>query len=94
MIQLKRVVLKNFAYKFCENEVPENSSYVEIFSDKSRRHIVKKTSLCWLLRPDQKKLSSDRVVRVRVALNKMPKIIPSKMNKKKTNVGLIYNPNK
>lgn len=97
MIPLKRVALKNFAYKFSEKIVPENSSYVEILSDKSRRHIVKKTSLCWLLRPDQDKLSSDRVLRVRGALKHKPKIIPQKINttkRKKRNLGLIYNPNK
>lgn len=45
----------------------ETSSYVEVFRDnfKQKRIIVKKTSLCWLLRGDCVRLSSDRLERVK-----------------------------
>lgn len=58
--------LKNFVHKFMGiDEIPENSSYVEIYNNGNRRMIVKKSSLCWLLRDDPGKLSSDRIFRVR-----------------------------
>lgn len=58
---LKNICLKNFATKFVNEPVDDRSTYVEIPSSNARRMIVKKTSLCWLLRDDQTKLSSDRL---------------------------------
>lgn len=57
--------LKNFAEKFGDIAVPEKSPYVERIFHKTKRYIVKKTSLCWLLRTDSEKLSSDRRLRVK-----------------------------
>lgn len=61
----KSVMLKNFADKFIDMEVPENSPYIEVYRKGERRKIVKKSSLVWLLRTDSPKLSSDRLHRVR-----------------------------
>lgn len=66
---LKNICLKNFATKFVNEPVDDRSTYVEIPSSNARRMIVKKTSLCWLLRDDQTKLSSDRLQRVKAPSN-------------------------
>lgn len=79
-IPMKKIDLKNFAYKFVGQAVPETSPYVELRKG-PERYIVKKTSLCWSLRPDPEKLSSDRVIRVRGALK--PKIKTKKKFKTK-----------
>lgn len=66
MEQLKSISLINYAEKFADKEVDENSSYAEIFGDDgSKRLIVRKTSLCWLFRTNYLKLSSDRLQRVK-----------------------------
>lgn len=57
------VLLKNFASKFNDVSVPEHSAYVELEHPK-KKIIVKKSSLCWLLRRDTSRLSSDRLARV------------------------------
>lgn len=72
--QLKTVNMKNFADKFEDDEpVAETSPYTEVFGGKNRI-ILKKQSLVWLLRKKEKKLSSDRLQRVkadrRVSANK------------------------
>lgn len=59
-----RVYLRNYSDKFENIEIEESSSYVEIYRTFERRRVVKKTSICWLLRKDTLKLSSDRLVRV------------------------------
>lgn len=61
--------LKNFSEKFGNEEVPDNSPYAEIKCGAPKRYIVKKTSLCWLLRTDCAKLSSDRTIRVKQPMN-------------------------
>lgn len=66
----KAATLRNHAKKFIGKKVPETSSFVEIYNDSKRRMIVKKSSLCWLLRTDHGKLSSDRIYRVRGAKEK------------------------
>lgn len=64
--QLEHTSLKNFAELFGDEPLDETSQYTEIYgSDSSKRIIVKKMSLCWLLRKEEKKLSSDRLLRVR-----------------------------
>lgn len=55
--------LKNYANKFGDQPVDKTSTYVEI-PDCDERFIVKKTSLCWLLRRETIKSSSDRLLRV------------------------------
>lgn len=60
-----RVLLHNYADKFGDNEVDDTSPYVEIYRTPECRMIVKTTSICWLLRKETNKLSSDRLLRVR-----------------------------
>lgn len=69
--------MKNYAKNFAEKEIEETSSYVEILSNEKVRIVVKKSSLCWLLRKDYTRISSDRLVRVQTSF--------SKKNKNKTN---------
>lgn len=66
-INFKKINLQNFAAKFIGIDIPEKSQYVRIDHENSNDLVLKKTSLCWLLRPDYKKLSSDRVVRVKTS---------------------------
>lgn len=56
--------MKNFAHKF-DKEIEATSPYVEIITDDNKRIVVKKMSLCWLWRSDSRKLSNDRLLRVR-----------------------------
>lgn len=58
--------LKNFSDKFMDKQISSTSPYVQIMY-KQKQCVVKKTSLCWLLRNDTRKLSSDRLLRVRIA---------------------------
>lgn len=60
--------MKNFADKLEVAAVTPESSYVEV-SGCEKRMVVKKTSLCWLLRSDHVKLSSDRLKRVQAERN-------------------------
>lgn len=62
--------LKNYAKNFTEKDISETSSFVEIYNDGQKRMVVKKSSLCWLLRSDSGKLSSDQILRVRGATSK------------------------
>lgn len=64
MLCLRSTTLKNFANKFDENGVDISSPFVDI-PNEDRRVIIKKTSLCWLLRKTTPKLSSDRLERVK-----------------------------
>lgn len=63
-MRLSRSTLKNYAHQFEENSVPETSSYVE-FDGELRRCVFKKSSVCWFLRKEGYKCSSDRNIRVR-----------------------------
>lgn len=65
---LSNITLKNFADKFGNKNIAENSPYTEVFGSKIRRIIVKKTSLCWLLREESQKLSTDRLRRVQTSV--------------------------
>lgn len=76
-IQLKSLALKDFSEKFPNQPIDETSVYVEVKLSGLKRRVVKKRSLCWLLRKDNQKLSSDRIIRVRGADK-------SKCNHKKT----------
>lgn len=53
----------------------ETSSYAEIQTAGGKSVIVKKTSLCWLLRNESRKLSSDRLLRVKSSNKKSCKQI-------------------
>lgn len=62
---LKNIQLKNYARDVSSNAIDAASSYVEVVCDDGKRVVVKKTSLCWLLGPDCRKMSSDRLLRVK-----------------------------
>lgn len=64
-IDFEHINLKNVAHKFNGNDIDENSGFVEVFKNIHKRIVVKKTSLCWLLRGDYARLSSDRLERVK-----------------------------
>lgn len=68
-ILLKSGAYTNYADQFRDVSVSESSPFVEIDASKlneNKRSIVKKTFLCWLLRTSNVKLSSDRLLRIRV----------------------------
>lgn len=82
---LKNITLKNYAEKK-SNPITETSPYVELCYG-CKRIVVKKTSLCWLLRPDGgPKLSNDRLLRVRA-------VVDSKKNKQQSNSKRKYTVN-
>lgn len=59
---LRGINLKNFPEK---TDIDESSPFIELFSGKYKnRVVVKKSSLCWLLRKDWRRVSSDRLRRV------------------------------
>lgn len=62
---LKNIQLKDFSTKFALNDIDMRSPYVELHSATGKRIVVKKSSLCWLLRDESQKLSSDRLQRVK-----------------------------
>lgn len=59
----RNIALKNYAEKKGA-EITETSPYLE-FNFGVKRIVVKKTSFCWLLRSDVKKLSNDRQLKFR-----------------------------
>lgn len=63
-LKLKTILLKKFSSKFAGENVDDRSQYVEVHLNLQKRIIIKKTSLCWFLRNDYQKLSSDRLLRV------------------------------
>lgn len=86
LLRREAIVLKNYAEKFTEKEVPETSSYVEVFRCNERRIIIKKMSFCWLLRKDCLKLSSDRLLRVRSDTQPVSRVKVSRQKTKRTNL--------
>lgn len=64
-INLKTIHLKNFAEKFDGREIPEDSPFVRVICDGGKEFVIKKTSVCWLLRQEHAKLSSDRLLRMK-----------------------------
>lgn len=65
---LRGINLKNFPEK---TDIDENSPFVELFSGRYKnRVVVKKSSLCWLLRKDWQRVSSDRLRRVQCSNQK------------------------
>lgn len=63
----QNIALKNYAEKKCE-PITETSPYLEFIFD-TKRIVVKKSSFCWLLRNDVKKMSNDRLLRVRAKIH-------------------------
>lgn len=64
-LDISNIKLKNYTGKLKNMDIDDVSPFIEIFCDDGKRTIIKKTSLCWLLREDYQKLSSDRLMRVR-----------------------------
>lgn len=64
-LDLNNIKLKDYTGKLKDTNFDFASPYVEIISDDGEQSIVKKTALCWLLREDCQKMSSDRLLRVR-----------------------------
>lgn len=62
---LKNIKLKDFNGKLKSSTVDERSIYAEIPNATGKTSIVKKSSLCWLLRDESKKMSNDRLQRVK-----------------------------
>lgn len=59
-----RVDLRDFSKYLTNKTIDETSPYVQL-QCLTKKMIVKKTSLCWFLREDTYKLSSDRLIRVK-----------------------------
>lgn len=86
---LKGICLKNVEEK---TKIEENSPFVELhFKNQTHRTVVKKTSLCWLLRKDWQKVSNDRLRRVQCS-SKIVKIsqYKSKLKLNKKRKCLMY----
>lgn len=64
MNDLKNIQLKNYAAKAKPEDVDATGPYVQIKCCGDKQIVVRKTSLCWLLSTESKKLSSDRLLRV------------------------------
>lgn len=60
----KNIQLKNYENKVKAEEVDETGPYVVVSYQLDKQIVLKKTSLCWLLATECKKLSSDRLYRV------------------------------
>lgn len=71
---LRSTTLKNYAKNFGDMEIEETSIYSEIYNEPTKRLIVKKSSLVWLLRKRHSRISSDRLIRVRSTFSKTPKM--------------------
>lgn len=79
--KFKNTSLKNYSAHLKNAPVDEKGPYVEVYNSNGKRIVVKKTSLCWALRKDAPKLSSDRLERVKCTSNKLTKM------KSKANMG-------
>lgn len=77
----QNIQLKNYAGQLKE-ELNIVSPYCEIPTDAGRGIIVRKSALCWLWRVECKKLSNDRLQRVKdtVMLRDKPKKKKKKQN--------------
>lgn len=87
---LKNIQLKNYAAKVNPNDIDTTGPYVQIICSDNKQMVVKKTSLCWLLSIESKKLSSDRLLRVMQSISKerkrnrrRPLMYPKNIIKKK-----------
>lgn len=64
-LDINNIKLKDYSGKLKSIDIHAASPYIEIPRYDATKIIVKKMSLCWLLRQDCPKLSSDRLLRVR-----------------------------
>lgn len=61
---LKNIQLKNYANKVKRDDIDGVGPYIEIKCSDNKKVVVKKTSFCWLLGTETKKVSNDRLRRV------------------------------
>lgn len=74
MPSIQNIQLKDYTGKLNRTHIDERSSYAEIRSATGKKMLVRKTSLCWLLRKETRKVSNDRLLRVRNHSNKQSSI--------------------
>lgn len=79
---LRNIRLKNYSNKYPHNE---KSIYVEMKFEGGKQIVVKKSSLCWLLRQECQKLSTDRLLRVQTPIEPAHKA-DTKQRKKQSNL--------
>lgn len=60
----RNIQLKDYSGKLKNIDIEERSPYAVLYSANGRKIIVRKTSLCWLMANETRKLSSDRLIRV------------------------------
>lgn len=82
------LLLKSFGHKIPIENINEHSPYVVVECSDGKKVVVKKTSLCWLLRKNHVKLSSDRIYRVRAPHDSEKSVITKKCKYKR--YGLLY----
>lgn len=85
MPDLKNIQLKQ--YNGMLNQIDDEKSPYVVVTNTAKRVIVKKTSLCWLLRKESQKVSSDRCLRVKVTKKISTKA--TKKNSRKQNKNRI-----
>lgn len=83
MPSFKNIKLKDFSLNSKDKIFDESSPYVEIICEREKKIVVKKTSLCWLLRKDYRKVSSDRLERVKCPIEATKVISKKKKLKRK-----------
>lgn len=67
---LRNIKLRDYNGKLKSRTVDERSIYAEITNATGNKVIVKKSSLCWLMRDENKKMSNDRLGRVKHCIKK------------------------
>lgn len=60
----RNIQLKDYSGKLNNIDVEERSPYAILYRANGKKVIVRKTSLCWLMAAESRKLSSDRLIRV------------------------------
>lgn len=71
LVRLMSLSLKDYSKELNRSTLNENSPYVVVPYGTGKQKIVRKTSLCWLLREEHIKISSDRLMRVRAPISKV-----------------------
>lgn len=92
-LNISNIKLKDYSGKLKSIDIDDVSPYVEILRYDGTRTIIKKMSLCWLLRQDCQKLSSDRLLRVRHTTRKQ-RLQAGRNPKQKNKPKLKQRPNK
>lgn len=80
LAEVSKTSLPNYTKHFVGKSIGETSPYTRHLLANGKELVLKKTSLCWLLRTDYQKISSDRLLRVRTDTKR----IGNKTYKKRT----------